>query len=587
MVRSRDSLFLKLTLAFVGLGLVPLLGFSLVLAVLFAGNLSTSALANYGRILDYQARRVATMAAGYDQIIQLVYSYRASDSVAPGTALRRAVAQGGGDPVIEEFLSAVVNTDRSIRTAFLVPPSGRPWAVSGEGRELALDFDFRTVPWFAGVLAGGNRLAVVPPHPDVGYVRAPKTVLTFARNFYDIESLPSLDGGRILATLVLDVDARTVQSLFEGFDFGEGSFLVLTDAGGRRVYDGRDPRGEGVNTGLEPAAGTFHHLSRALSKPDWTLHLYVSRSSLDQRTTALTGWILLGALVCLAALLAFTVVFRRWFTAPLQTILRSIETIERGDLAIQIPVDRPDELGLLASSFNRMAAELQGHIERVYLTRIRQREAEMEALRARLEPHFLYNTLEVIRMGALGNRDTVTAAMIEALSVQLRYVLDGGADTVTLAQELAMVENYHYLLKARYDDRTQLETSVDPELLGRPVLKLTLQPLVENAVVHGFGPREWRGRIHLGAALGDRGMEVTVFDDGVGMDCDRLEVIRRALAGDERPVGREFLGLLGVHQRLRLFYGPSAGLEIDSSPGIGTVVRMLLPLEPSDPGAGL
>lgn len=578
MVRSRDSLFFKLTLAFLLLGVVPLLGFSLVMSLLFAGNLAQSTLNNYDRILDYQARRIETTVAGYDQLSQLVYNYRTAGTQSPGSALRKSVQSDRQDPVIEEFLGAVVSADRTIVSAFLVPPSGRPWAFSSTSREVAVEFSFLTVPWFSGLPSAGGRLHIVPPHSDAGFARDRQTVLTFARNYYDLETLPARDGGTVLATLLIDVDSGVIQDMFQGFDFGQGSFLTLTDARGTLVYDGRDPGGKGLDSGLPIPQTGFHPLSRKLSTPDWTLHLYVSQPSLDQRTLALTGWVLLGMLACVLALLAAARVFRRWFTAPFHQILTSIESIERGDLSVQIPVSRPDELGLLAASFNRMASELQGYIERVYLTKIRQREAEMEALRSRLEPHFLYNTLEVIRMGALGQHDQTTASMIEALSVQLRYVLDAGEETIPLADELAMVRNYHFLLKARYDDRTDLEITVEPELMARPILKLTIQPLIENAVIHGFGPRQWHGRIQVGATLEDRGVEVTVFDDGVGMDAGRLAQVRAVLAGGERPAGREFLGLLGVHQRLRLYYGPSAGLEIESSPGVGTLVRVSVPL---------
>ncbi|UUZ97408.1 histidine kinase [Paenibacillus sp. P25] len=193
-----------------------------------------------------------------------------------------------------------------------------------------------------------------------------------------------------------------------------------------------------------------------------------------------------------------SLVFSRRFSRPIRDIMKGMTKVESGKLDISIPVSSEDELGQLAHGFNRMTSRLNRFINEAYVAEIGRKQAELNALKGQIRPHYLYNTLEVIRMSAVANDDMPVADMIHALSNQLKYVLDYGRDVVTVREELEHVEDYFHLIRSRFRDRIELETVVDPDIsLDWGLMKLSVQPLIENAVQHGLKPRGNRGKIRL------------------------------------------------------------------------------------------
>lgn len=164
--------------------------------------------------------------------------------------------------------------------------------------------------------------------------------------------------------------------------------------------------------------------------------------------------------------------------------------IQKGDLESRIDVGgREDEIGMLAEGLNDMATELETYIKKVYVAEIRQREAELDALKSQIKLHYLYNTLEVIRMTVLEHEDTETARMVESLSKQLKYLIGCNSDRVLLKRALENIREYFYIMRIRYENRIELDVSAQPEALEASIIKLSLQPIVENAVRHGLRPK--------------------------------------------------------------------------------------------------
>ena len=196
-----------------------------------------------------------------------------------------------------------------------------------------------------------------------------------------------------------------------------------------------------------------------------------------------------------------------------------------------------------------------------------------------IHPHFLYNTLEVIRMSSVAHQDMETAQMTLSLVHQLQYVIGESNERVPLQKELDIIEDYISLVSLRYG-QIDLKTSVPPDLLPCPILKMTLQPIVENAVQHGLRP-QCGGQISISAAHSDTVLTITVMDNGCGMDPDQLFALRRQLESDKMPEVKEdglrSIGTKNVHDRIRLACGPAYGLEIESQVGIGTAVVLHLP----------
>ena len=245
-----------------------------------------------------------------------------------------------------------------------------------------------------------------------------------------------------------------------------------------------------------------------------------------------------------------------------------------GNLSARIDDTRDDELGQISHSFNDMLDELNLYIERVYKAEIKQKETELVALQARINPHFLYNTLEVIRMRAISQGARDVGEMIYSLSVLFKSLVQQKKN-YTLKDEMEACRLYLELFRIRYKDIFTYTIQLDPVHNQHPVVKLSLQPIIENYVVHGIQTERSDNKLSIVVEeIGDV-LQVEVRDNGKGIDPARLAEIREEL--DRPEESGQMFGLRSVHSRLRYLYGPEFGMTIESTLGEGTLIRVRYP----------
>jgi sensor histidine kinase YesM len=292
-------------------------------------------------------------------------------------------------------------------------------------------------------------------------------------------------------------------------------------------------------------------------------------------------------LTCLAAAVVLSVLLSRVVSRPVGEIARAMERVGRRDFSATVPVRTRDELGTVAAGFNAMT----GQLDRLFREAVgREREvqrATLRALRYQVNPHLLANTLASIRLTALAAGDDRAAGMLATLSRLLRRTLSRTDDLVPLATEIENLRDWIAVMQVRYLDRLDARIDVAPALESRLVPPMVLQPLVENAVLHGLSSRlnEEHGEAVLEVCAAESGgtLVLSVRDNGRGMSPD---AIAAAFARDPEAAGPDGAGAIGianVHARVRTQFGGSAGLAIESVPGSGTTARITLPI---DPGAG-
>jgi two-component system sensor histidine kinase YesM len=281
----------------------------------------------------------------------------------------------------------------------------------------------------------------------------------------------------------------------------------------------------------------------------------------------------------MAALILLGILFSRRFTRPILGMMRLMVKVESGYLEPVPDLKRNDELGRLWHGFNRMIARLQWFINDSYISEIKRKQAELNALKSQIRPHYLYNTLEVIRMSAVSNNDEEVADMIHSLSNQLQYTIDYGDEWVSLEQEIKHVKHYFHLIEVRYDRRIELQIDVeDDSLHDAQILKLSLQPLVENAIIHGLRPLGNKGTVQITVERTEtNNLTITVYDNGVGIDEAAVERLNRSLQESEGATGKS-IGLKNVHERVRQSCGEAYGIVVQSRKQIGTAVLILYPL---------
>nr|WP_275950471.1 sensor histidine kinase [Clostridium sp. MCC353] len=283
---------------------------------------------------------------------------------------------------------------------------------------------------------------------------------------------------------------------------------------------------------------------------------------------------------CLILVLIY-VGFSKWITIPIQKLKDGMEQIQKGYLDTRIKIGRNDEIGLLGEGLNEMAAQLETYIEQVYGAELRQREAELNALKTQIKPHYLYNTLDIIRMTALTNEDMQTARMIESLAGQLRYLIGSSSDKVCLEEELQNIKNYFTMIKIRYEERFDLKLSVPERLQKAMILKLSIQPFVENAVAHGLKFKTGQGMVWISARQNEDILELTVMDDGVGIQPEKLAKLQSQIdcveGTAELSKASGGVGICNVQERIRKNFGPQYGIEIKSTEQTGTIVILRFP----------
>ncbi|KHF37279.1 Sensor histidine kinase YehU [Paenibacillus sp. P1XP2] len=301
----------------------------------------------------------------------------------------------------------------------------------------------------------------------------------------------------------------------------------------------------------------------------------IPKAEIAKSLVGLRNTLFLVTGICIAAamiLTRFTIVN---FSRRTRAIMKALEKARNGDLSVRIPVEKEDELYEISDRFNHMCADLAEYIDRVYVSEIKQKQAELVAFQAQIKPHFLYNTLEAIRMRALSKKADDVGEMIYILSTLFRYSVK--RDTiVALADEIEYCSLYLDLFRIRYANNFTYEIDVEPELMNIPVLKLSIQPLIENYIVHGLVMSRSDNRISIQAELRGRDLVIVLKDNGKGIEPQKREEIRRRLQGEsaERLAS---IGLVNTHERIKICFGDRYGLELSDESRQGTVIIMKLP----------
>lgn len=288
------------------------------------------------------------------------------------------------------------------------------------------------------------------------------------------------------------------------------------------------------------------------------------------------------SIVACALLLFFhAALFREQILKPLEKWEASLTTLFQ-KYNLKNPVD-----DIMEERTFGLAEKLEAAVENKYATQLLYTQAQIDALQSQINPHFLYNTLEEIRGLAVIRDENDIADMTEALALMFRYSISQDNKNVTLEQELRNLENYILIQKFRFSDKFTLEYDIDRAdeiLMNCRMPKLTIQPIVENAIQHGFGTIEEGGKITLRTITTQDRLLIRIIDNGVGMSFEKLEQLNEHLEETTenrkriQTSGKTGIALINVNLRIKLNYGSQYGLFVSSAPNAGTVVEIRLPL---------
>lgn len=415
-------------------------------------------------------------------------------------------------------------------------------------------------------------------------------IVSVARSITDEAS------GRVRGVIMIDLKLRSVSQAARNVTLGKSGYVMVTDAEGQSVYKPEHPLIEHIPTDWFPSGesgtftaetegGTLLFMYQSSTFTGWrTVGVFPTRDSISEVRQIQFYVVSFVFVVCLFGLSA-SLWFSRSIAQPIFRLMSYMRRAETGNLRPGRWSDRADEIGMLGNSYNRMLVQIRQLISLNELRERQKRDAEMRSLQEHIKPHFLYNTLDTIHWMARKEGAEDVSGMVGALSRLFRIGLSKGQDYIPLHSEIEHMTSYLQIQQTRYRDRLQYTLNIPEELRDLFVLKLLLQPLIENAIYHGIKGRRGPGHIRVEARLEHNRLLLTVQDNGAGMSNERLAEMQQLLeaplasleASSPGTTGKSY-GMLNVQARLRLSFGDEYGIVLESQEGEGTSVTIIHPL---------
>ncbi len=596
------SLYQKFALTIILLGLLPMAVLATFIANKMIKDYSSALRGQYEQAAGYVASSMESMLDSYNTISKMPYFYNFGAYDAQGSYLsfdhfRQILFGEGYEPDIMEeerkkdmgqFLQYIQSVDAYISGVHVI-------AQDSHGEKQSFHYSvyntffldpelFEKNVAYEEIDKTAKNLILAPPHTTAYFYGTPEMVFTAARNYFDLRG--TVGNTPYVGTIFIDVDLKKLERIFRSVAFtGNEVFYVVNEKNDCFYSSLEELTGQNVAGEIQDLSAQKDRLIIRTPQNAYGLSVIVS---LDEETAfgdirRMQQMMYFFVAVSALALLAGAFYFSLRLTRPMREMMEQMSMVETGYFDIELPIRSKDEIGVLSKRFNQMSSALKTYINQSYVAQIKQNEAELTALKSQIYPHFLYNTLEIIRMTALEDQGGERVPeMIEALSEQIHYLIGPMQDMVPLEKEIDIVSKYIYLLNCRISGKVQLMVKARGGSKIQ-VPKLILQPIVENAYVHGIKPKKGKGCIMIETAVKDRQLEISVMDNGVGMDGEEITKILWLFESDEPGIKNEYnwqsIGLKNVHDRIRFLYGEEYGIRITSTLAVGTMVRILLPLQ--------
>ena len=320
--------------------------------------------------------------------------------------------------------------------------------------------------------------------------------------------------------------------------------------------------------------GKLYSISRS-EKTGWTVVDCTNVKELLSKSRQAQSVYVLTAIILVIVALLFSRFMARSITLPIQKLRDSMKKVQEGDFSVSdVVVDSKNEIGSLTKSFDVMTHRIHELMEQNVHEQEEKRKSELKALQSQINPHFLYNTLDSIIWMAEGKKNEEVVLMTASLARLLRQSISNEDEVVPIANEVEYARGYLTIQKMRYKDKLEFQIEVDSSILYIPLIKLVLQPIIENAIYHGLKYKESKGLLIVKGFMKDGNAVLQVIDDGVGMDEETLAHIYDKHKVNYHSNG---VGVYNVQKRLKLYYGEDYGITYTSELGKGTTATITIP----------
>ncbi|MBU9726209.1 sensor histidine kinase [Diplocloster modestus] len=475
------------------------------------------------------------------------------------------------------FSKGVISADPDISDVIISAVNGIVYSFSGDGYvAVKPSFDFMHYPAMEEFLDSEDTICMYYDDPTGYTLKEREPVLSFAGKIFDPTIFPKRE---LVGIFIMNVPLKAIEKQDPSLNTSMDGELTLLNSHDQILYSTNHGRWGKTAQAMSHDDTEEYIKSKEVGTSGMKAIYTLSNQDLIREIQQMKSQIYKVMAAAIIFTMTVCLVIYRVFNRQVQTLIHSMKKLQTGDFNLHIPVKSKDEIGIISQAFNEMCSKLDNYISEVYAAEIQRKNAELNALQTQIDPHFLYNTLDSIRARALAEQDENTGEMIVLLGKLFRWSSRTTDKFITLEDELEYIDTYLKLQKYRYEDRLDVDIRVPEDYLDDMIPKLILQPLVENVIKHALSDKEGTGLIGIVAKEKEgKRLEITIFDNGKGIEDQVLremyEKLNQQVAQDEF----KSIGLQNVQARLKLLFGGEYGLMIRSIAGVGTAVKVIIPI---------
>lgn len=485
--------------------------------------------------------------------------------------------------ILNQF-QTILDSRSDIRNVGIISKNGR-MLINDGSKSVNQDLDLNTQEWYATALEKPNGPILTSSHVQHIISGERPWVITLSRGIRDRSGSGEKEG-----VFFIDLNYSAISGLCDQSTVGTKGYAFILDAKGNIVYHPQqqqlynelqtenislimDTDEDTVLTGTGND-GKLYSISRS-EKTGWTVVDCTNVKELLSKSRQAQSVYVLTAIILVIVALLFSRFMARSITLPIQKLRDSMKKVQEGDFSVSdVVVDSKNEIGSLTKSFDVMTHRIHELMEQNVHEQEEKRKSELKALQSQINPHFLYNTLDSIIWMAEGKKNEEVVLMTASLARLLRQSISNEDEVVPIANEVEYARGYLTIQKMRYKDKLEFQIEVDSSILYIPLIKLVLQPIIENAIYHGLKYKESKGLLIVKGFMKDGNAVLQVIDDGVGMDEETLAQIYDKHKVNYHSNG---VGVYNVQKRLKLYYGEDYGITYTSELGKGTTATITIP----------
>lgn len=535
---------------------------------------------NFNQSISYLTYKLDVISSASDM---LIYNLSLNAILNQEPALVSSGQQTADSKELLHTLKNIEENDGIIQARVYVPDQ---LSYSGNGVNICpLSQAEASVWWDSLFVKKGIHLFVGSQDLEDHPYRCPEGIALF-RAMYRKE-----DYSKLAFIVRLDVSIDAIEPILTSANFTNDSTTLLLDSSNRIIAHSENgdtaftqslptlPSVEdNVLTRLTLSSKKYMVLQRSLPQTDWRIITFVPYDTFNIATLSLVRSILIVSITILLMGILLSRPIVRTITSRIERLCNSMAQTRDGDLTPVTGEIYADEIGSLYENYNYMLNRIRQLLRENYDMGLELKSAEYKALQSQINPHFLYNTLDMIIWLSYENKTEEIQRVVFSLSRFYKLSLAKGKYIVPLSDELEHVSHYVKIQEMRFQGSIFYHADVNPELLKYSIPKITLQPIVENAILHGILEKETKqGTINITGNYTDFGYELVISDDGIGMDLDHLPCLDETGPDISSAIGGSHYGLKNIHRRIKLLYGDPYGLSFESTPMKGTKIHISLP----------